>query len=434
MKHVKYIILTLIITFFSIIGKSQIIISADTFFSCKFFKEQNGVKDTFLITLKPSSVDSVNVKDTNFYKIDAFKERLANILNGKPDTANVIFNFLRADSAKLSTLGKNIYGKKAFLYSIKQLKSPIPPPPPPPFWESINKKWLLLLLIFPLILILIFSKKFGSILLPKDKKAAPQTDILKEKEAAPIADKTHVVHNDGRNDKNISESDLKKENDKLKKENNELTKQNSEQPNKIKKYEDEIASLKKTIESNNLTINQHQKASTAELAKHKEQYENSLKEGKQEFEKLLKLNEEKLSAIIEENKKYDEIVSIIYEKYKFLNNEKSFNDNFDLGEIVEAAYFLNSVTKNYLVKIPVLFKEITKTKFRNIEKMTDSDEYNIEFIVSKKLNNSVNIVDEDSIKRNQDLSGYIKILRKKLVEAKVKDVSKVIIENHRIKL
>jgi hypothetical protein len=427
MKHVKYIILTLIITFFSITGKTQIIISADSFYSYKFFIEKNGIKDTFLITLKPSSSDSVKKnKDTNFYIIDNFKVKLAKIIQGG-DTANVLKNFYRLDTVLGIKKYTNKNKKKEFLCSINQLKSPTPPPPTPTFWESINKKWFLSLLTIPLILMLFFRKKIKSILMAKDKKVAPQTETPDENDAATLTEKVHVIYNNEMDSNNISESDLKKENDKLKKENNEHT-------NKIKKYENEIASLKKTIESNNLTINEHETAKTAELAKQREQYDNSLKQGKQEFEKQLKLNEEKLSAIIAENKTYDEIISIIYEKYKFLNNEKSFDDNFDLGEIVEAAYFLNSATKNYLVKIPVLFKEITKTKFRNIEKMTNSDECNIDFIVSKKINNSVNIVDEDSIKRNQDLSGYIKILRKKLVEAKVKDVSNVIIENHRIKL
>ena len=104
MKHIKYIILTLIITFFSITGKSQIIIIASSD-SCLFYQENNGVKETFLIKLKPLVKKN---KDINLYNIDTFKEKLSKITGD--DTANVLKNFYRNDSVKLSALKKSIKG------------------------------------------------------------------------------------------------------------------------------------------------------------------------------------------------------------------------------------------------------------------------------------------------------------------------------------
>jgi hypothetical protein len=446
MKHIKYSILTLIITFFSIIGKSQIIISADSF-SCEFFLEKNGIKDNFLISLKPLSGDLVKKnKDTNLYKIETFKVKLAKILSF--ETANVLDNFYSLDSAKLLGIKGSIKGNTTFLYSIKQLTSsplplPLPPPPPPqPFWESINKKWFLFFLIFPLILILIFRKKIGSILIAKDKKVAPPTEFHYENDAAPVADKVHVIHNNEMDTNNISESDLKKENKSSEKEIKELTKQNNEHVNKIiKKNEDEIDRLKKSIKIKDESIKNHETALAAKLAEQKEQYENKLSTLKNDHENTLnkykqdvnnqnKKHEEKLLAIVAENKQLDKVVSKIYEKYQFLNDERKYDNSFDLGQIIEASYFFNSATKNYLLKLPVLFN----MEFKSQGILSKSDKANLDYLLTSNIADNVLVADEDSVKRNQDLSKFITDLRKKLVEAKVKDVSNVIIENHRIKL
>jgi len=442
MKHIKYIILTLIITFFSITGKTQIIISASSD-SCLFYLENNGLKNTFLIKLKPN-------KDTNFYVIDTFKNKLANILDVYPDS-NLIENFLMADSATLSPLGKSINGKKVFFYSIKQLSSqhtlPIDSLGNDTLGNTggntggLDKKWFLLLLIIPLILMLFFRKKIGSILMPKHKIAPPQTESHHENDAAPIVTKIHTIQNHEMDTNNISESELKKENLRLENQIKELRKQNNEQPNKIKKYEDEIDRLQKSIKSKDESIKNHQTELAAELAKQKEQYENKLSTLKNDHENTLnkykedlnnqnKKHEEKLLTIIKENKQFDEIVSKIYEKYQFLNDERKYDNNFDLGQIVEATYFFNSATKNYVLKLPVLFN----MEFKSQGILSKSDKANLDYLLTSNIANNVLVADEDSVKRNQDLSKFITDLRKKLVEAKVKDVSNVIIENHRIKL
>ena len=424
MTLLRYTIIILIITFFSLIGKSQIIISASSD-SCKFFKEQNGKTDTFLITLKPSSGNcGKKNKDINLYNIDTFKVKLAKILSF--ETANVLENFYSLDSAKLSSIKKSILGKRTFLFSIKQVSSqPTPPIPDPSNTEgntgALDKKWYVLLLITPLILILIFRKKIRSVLLPNDKKVAPQTRTPDENDAAPIVTKIHTIQNHEMDTNNISESDLKKKYDRLKKEIIELRKQ---------KYDNKSAGFNKSIESNDLTTKKHQIDLTAELAKQKEQYENTLNRYKQVLDQI-KNNKKELWKIIKENKKYDEVISKIYEKYQFLNDERKYDNSFDLGQIIEAAYFLNSATKNYVLKLPELFSE---EKFKSQGILSISDKANLDYLLTSNIADNMLVADEDSVKRNQDLSRYIRILRKKLVEAKVNDVSNVIIENHRINL
>jgi hypothetical protein len=446
MTLLRYTILILMITFFSLIGKSQIIISADSF-SCVFFLEKNGIKDTFLITLKPSSVDLVNIKDTNFYNIDTFKERLAKILSW--ETANVLDNFYSLDSAKLLGIKGNIKGKTNFLYSIKQVSShPTPPIPAPSNAEGntggLDKKWYVLLLITPLILILIFRKKIGPLLLPNDKKVAQQTESHHENDAAPVhyINKVHTIQNHEMDTTNISESDLKKENKSSEKEIKELIKLGNEHNNEIKKYKDYIDGLKKTIESKDESIKNHRTELVAEIAKQKEHYENLLKNEhentlnkyKQDLNNQNKKHEEKLLAIVAENKQLDKVVSKIYEKYQFLNDVRKYDSSFDLGQIIEAAYFLNSATKNYVLKLPELFKLRSDDKFTSQGILSISDKANLDYLLTSNIADNVLVADEDSVKRNQDLSRYIRILRKKLVEAKVNDVSNVIIENHRINL
>jgi hypothetical protein len=73
-------------------------------------------------------------------------------------------------------------------------------------------------------------------------------------------------------------------------------------------------------------------------------------------------------------------------------------------------------------------------KFKSQGILSKSDKANLDYLMTNNIADNVLVADEDSVKRNQDLSKFITDLRKKLVEAKVKDVSNVIIENHRIKL
>ena len=207
------------------------------------------------------------------------------------------------------------------------------------------------------------------------------------------------------------------------------------------KNEEEIDRLKKSIESKDESIKNHRIELAAELAKQKEQYENKLSTLKNDHENTLnkykedlnnqnKKHEEKLLAIVAENKQLDKIVSKIYEKYQFLNDERKYDNNFDLGQIIEASYFFNSATKNYLLKLPQLFN----MEFKSQGILSKSDKANLDYLMSNNIADNVLVADEDSVKRNQDLSKFITDLRKKLIEAKVKDISNVIIENHRIKL
>jgi hypothetical protein len=443
MKHIKYTVLIIIALAYSkgVISQQVITASPD---SCTIEKD----KDTFLIKLVKNGV-TIKQGYTDF---SSFSKKCSEIFYiDKKDFING-FKALDTDKNKLDTIAdkmasttiKYSYLIKKINLNIPQALIPPPPPPPPspsPIGESINKKWFLLFLIIPLILMLFFRKKIGSILIPKDKKVAPQTETPDENDATTLTKKVHVIHNNEMDSNNISESDLKKENVRLENQIKELRKQNNEQPNKIKKYEDEIDRLQKSIKSKDESIKNHQTELAAELAKQKEQYENKLSTLKNDHENTLnkykedlnnqnKKHEEKLLTIIKENKQFDEIVSKIYEKYQFLNDERKYDNNFDLGQIVEATYFFNSATKNYVLKLPVLFN----MEFKSQGILSKSDKANLDYLLTSNIANNVLVADEDSVKRNQDLSKFITDLRKKLVEAKVKDVSNVIIENHRIKL
>ena len=84
--------------------------------------------------------------------------------------------------------------------------------------------------------------------------------------------------------------------------------------------------------------------------------------------------------------------------------------------------------------MPDLFKQVNSVKFKSQGVFNKSDKANIDYLLNNNMAGDVYVADADSVKRNQDLSRFIIDLREKLIEANVKDISSVIIENHRIKL
>jgi hypothetical protein len=374
MKHLKYTIFLFLSLAYSKESNSQQVIIAGSD-SCLIVNKN----DTFLIKVVKADADLNN----EFSNFKSFKDSCSIKLG--IDTLKFIQEFKSLDiNHKLDTIAAKMIGREAYSYTIKSIndinkdsaiqdkeiidikKDPI---------NNFDNKYLLLLLIIPiLIIIIIFRKK--NVKKVNNKKSVNNKQNLKS-------------YNIESNEQKIVI---------LKKEKEELLSQ---------------------IKSQDLAIKQHQ----LELS-------TKIKELNEKHEKQLKVDKEKLLTIIKENKQFDEIVSKIYDKYQFLNDERKYDNNFDLGKIIEAAYFLNSATKNYLLKLPVLFN----MEFKSQGILSKSDKANIDYLMTNNIANNVLIADEDSVKRNQDLSKFITDLRKKLVEAKVKDVSNVIIENHRIKL
>jgi hypothetical protein len=374
MKHLKYTIFLFLSLAYSKESNSQQVIIAGSD-SCLIVNKN----DTFLIKVVKADADLNN----EFSNFKSFKDSCSIKLG--IDTLKFIQEFKSLDiNHKLDTIAAKMIGREAYSYTIKSIndinkdsaiqdkeiidikKDPI---------NNFDNKYLLLLLIIPiLIIIIIFRKK--NVKKVNNKKSVNNKQNLKS-------------YNIESNEQKIVI---------LKKEKEELLSQ---------------------IKSQDLAIKQHQ----LELS-------TKIKELNEKHEKQLKVDKEKLLTIIKENKQFDEIVSKIYDKYQFLNDERKYDNNFDLGQIIEAAYFFNSATKNYLLKLPVLFN----MEFKSQGILSKSDKANIDYLMTNNIANNVLIADEDSVKRNQDLSKFITDLRKKLVEAKVKDVSNVIIENHRIKL
>jgi hypothetical protein len=439
MKHLKYSLFIVIAFVYPKLTQSQHIQVINAGNDSCVIANKN---DTFLIKVAKGNPE----ENKDYYSFNSFKDSC--YIKFNINKIGFIKEFKSLDiNHKLDSIADKMSSMEPYSYSIKKInqpisidKAPLNNIPETTTTNDKNKNWYLLLLIIPLALILVFRKNIGAFLMPKDKPAIAHkvkdeniNDVIPNPNSIPI----EIVQTEVGN--------YKQEIDVLKKEIKLLLDEKEEFLRQDRYKDNEIDKLKKSIENREETIKNHQTELTAKLAKQREQYENqlstlknnnenALNKCKHEFENLIKNNEDKLLAIVEGNKQLDEFTSKIYEKYKFLNDERRYDNNFDLGQIIEAAYFFNSATKNYVLKLPELFKQRSNVKFKSQGILSKSDKANLDYLMTNNIADNVLVADEDSVKRNQDLSKFITDLRKKLVEAKVKDVSNVIIENHRIKL
>lgn len=425
MNLLKYSITTFLL--FSMINevKSQIIINAWED-SCILVKDVG--YDTFMIYLKSeiklSNDDTLSKK---FYNIGIFKKNLAEILN--VDDSNSVARFLQLDTLKLKPIIDKINGREKFFYSInKRTFVPNGGDMGDKSGTSINKNWFFLLLILIPIIAFVFRKKLGVKLIKRDI-VAPKDSIGYE------------IFNE--NESKLEK--VKAENNRLKKE---IEQKITEEEKSIKEfksrlndYNGKIAKLEK--ENNNLNIQvanfENELAERIEAMKSKielkiRKLDEDLIKSKEEISDLNISNREKLKPIIEEAKRFEDCISKIFKKYEFLIDDRKYNDKFDLGQFVEVAYLFSAINRIYLSKLPELFSSLENSSFTNNIQLTQSDFLNEEFVMNNIIDESPLLVDDDSVKRNLDISIYIKNLRKLLKEANVKDISNVVIKNHRIKL
>lgn len=425
MKKIKCLLFLIIAVTYSKESVSQKVVISSAVDSCLISFNA----DTFLIKVVKGDIEF----NDGFYNFSTFKDSCCAKL--KINKIGFIANFKTIDSLnRLDSLASKMSGSEVYSYLIKkanQEKQAIPPrngvdtttTPNPPIGGNPKFSYITAFILFVAIilmtLLIIYRKKIYS-LLPFIEK----NKLIKEEESI-----NTIIHSQDEIDKHIK--NLTNEISELEKEKKRLSSQNEELCKQIKNKDNEIDKKQKAIEIKEESLKN-------QLNKERENYENQLLNFKNKHESDIKKIKSDFEiwqlSILEENKKLDQLLFNIYDKYKFLNDERLYNNSFDLGQIIEAAYFFNSVSKNYILKLPDLFKHNASYKFKCNQIITKSDNANLNFLFSNTVSNDVFVADEDSVKRNQDLSSFIVVLRKKIVEANINDVSSVIIDNHRIML